>query len=80
MARDVVDAQPIESKRDLVAWLEEGVKPADAVRVGTEHEKFPFYVADLSPVPYEGERGIARHSRRRCRLRSAGRRSRTTAR
>jgi glutamate--cysteine ligase len=59
MARDVVDAELIESKRDLVAWLEKGVKPVDAVRVGTEHEKFPFYVSDLSPVPYEGERGIA---------------------
>ncbi len=27
-------------------------------RVGTEHEKIPFYRADHSPVPYDGERGI----------------------
>ena len=50
---------PSSPKRDLVAWLAKGIKPADAVRVGTEHEKFPYYVSDLSPVPYEGERGIA---------------------
>ena len=58
MARDVVDTQPVESRADLVAWLEAGGKPASAFRVGSEHEKVPFYLADLSPVPYEGERGI----------------------
>ena len=30
----------------------------DEWRVGTEHEKIPFYAADHAPVPYEGERGI----------------------
>jgi glutamate--cysteine ligase len=36
-------------------------KPEDQVRIGTEHEKFPFYRADLRPVPYAGrpERGEA---------------------
>ncbi len=58
MARDVVDAQIVESRKDLVAWLEAGIKPAASSRVGAEHEKVPFYFADLSPVPYEGERGI----------------------
>jgi len=58
MARDVVDAQFIESRGDLVAWLEAGCKPAEAFRVGTEHEKIPFYRSDLSPTPYEGPRGI----------------------
>ena len=58
MARDVVDAQFVESRDDLVAWLEAGCKPAEAFRVGAEHEKIPFYRSDLTPVPYEGPRGI----------------------
>jgi glutamate--cysteine ligase len=58
MARDVVDSQIVESRHDLVAWIEAGCKPPSAFRVGAEHEKFPFYKADLSPVPYEGPRGI----------------------
>jgi glutamate--cysteine ligase len=58
MARDVVDAQFVESRDDLVAWLEAGCKPASTFRVGAEHEKIPFYKSDLSPVPYDGERGI----------------------
>ena len=43
MARDVVDAEIVESRDDLVAWLEAGCKPAEAFRIGAEHEKFPFY-------------------------------------
>ncbi len=58
MARDIIDAHPIESRDALVAWLEQGCKPPESFRVGTEHEKIPFYRADLAPVPYEGERGI----------------------
>jgi len=57
MACDVSDTQPIESRADLVAWFEGGSKPPSAYRIGTEHEKFPFYRADLTPVPYEGARG-----------------------
>ncbi len=58
MARDVVDAQSIESRDDLVAWLESGSKSDAEFKVGAEHEKIPFMVADHSPVPYEGPRGI----------------------
>jgi glutamate--cysteine ligase len=54
MARDIIDDSPIESREALVAWLEQGCKPPDAFRVGTEHEKIPFYRADHSPVPYQG--------------------------
>ena len=63
MARDVVDSEIIESRDALVAWLEAGCKPAGAFRVGTEHEKIPFYRADRSPVPYEGEAGNSRAAR-----------------
>ena len=58
MARDVVDSEVVESRDALVAWFEAGCKPAGPFRVGTEHEKIPFYRADHSPVPYGGERGI----------------------
>ncbi len=53
MARDTVDATPIQSRDELVAWIAKGIKPASAFRIGTEHEKFPFYACDLAPVPYE---------------------------
>ena len=58
MARDVVDSEVVESRDALVAWLEAGCKPEGPFRVGTEHEKIPFYRADHSPVPYGGERGV----------------------
>lgn len=58
MARDVSDATPIGARAELVEWIASGEKPRDAWRLGTEHEKVPFYRADLSPVPYDGERGI----------------------
>jgi glutamate--cysteine ligase len=56
MARDVTDETPIASRDELVGWLAAGCKPASEWRLGTEHEKFPFYRSDLSPVPYEGRR------------------------
>ena len=34
MARDVVDAEIIESRDELVAWLAAGGKPAEAFRIG----------------------------------------------
>ncbi len=50
---------PIISSRDeFVAYLEAGSKAKSEWRIGTEHEKFGFHTPDLSPVPYEGERGI----------------------
>jgi glutamate--cysteine ligase len=49
---------PIESRDDLVRYLEAGCKPKADWRIGTEHEKFGFKKADNSPIPYGGERGI----------------------
>jgi glutamate--cysteine ligase len=48
----------VESKADLVEYLEQGCKAASQWRLGTEHEKFGFTVDDLRPLPYEGERSI----------------------
>jgi len=58
MARDQIDMTPIETRHELVAWLEAGCKPKSQFRVGTEHEKFAFTVEGHRPVPYAGPRGI----------------------
>jgi glutamate--cysteine ligase len=54
MARDVSDATAISARHELIDWIAAGAKPKDAWRLGTEHEKIPFYRQDASPVPYEG--------------------------
>jgi glutamate--cysteine ligase len=58
MARDTLDLVPVEGKADLIEWIAKGIKLERAFRLGTEHEKVPFYAADNSPVPYAGPRGI----------------------
>lgn len=52
------EAPLIENRDELVAHIEQGGKHKSEWRIGTEHEKTPFYVNGLSPVPYEGENGI----------------------
>jgi glutamate--cysteine ligase len=49
---------PIESRDELVAYIAQGEKPRADWRIGTEHEKFPFYRDTLKPVPYDGQAGI----------------------
>jgi glutamate--cysteine ligase len=48
----------IESKAQLISYFEQGMKPRDQWRMGTEHEKFPFLTDTLRPVPYAGARSI----------------------
>jgi glutamate--cysteine ligase len=48
----------VRSRNDLVNWIAAGSKPAPDWRIGTEHEKFVFHTDTLTPVPYEGPRGI----------------------
>ncbi len=56
--QDTPDSPLIESRDQLVAEFERGCKPAEKWRIGTEHEKFGFFAAGPSPLPYEGEHGI----------------------
>jgi glutamate--cysteine ligase len=49
---------PITSKHQLVEHLAEGNKPPSRWRIGTEHEKFVFRLADHGTVPYDGKSGI----------------------
>lgn len=58
MARDQIDMTPIETRDELVAWFEDGIKPKADFRIGTEHEKFAFTVEGHAPVPYAGAHGI----------------------
>ncbi len=52
------DAPRVQSKAELVEWLEAGCKPKADWRIGTEHEKFGFVKDGLYPLPYDGEVGV----------------------
>ena len=52
--------EPIESKAQLVAYLEAGNKPREDWRIGTEHEKFAFRLDDRARLPHDGKDGIGR--------------------
>ena len=52
------DAPRVQSKAELVEWLEAGCKPKADWRIGTEHEKFGFVKDGLRPLPYDGEVGV----------------------
>ncbi len=49
---------PVGSVADLVEFFRGGEKPPARWLVGTEHEKIGLRADDLSPIPYEGPRGI----------------------
>ncbi len=51
------DSTPITSLQQLADYIAVGCKPARQFRIGTEHEKFGFRLADLSPPPYESSDG-----------------------
>ncbi len=59
MARDTTDQTPIRSVADMAEYLADGCKPKEKFRIGTEHEKFVFFTADNSPVPYLGAASIS---------------------
>lgn len=48
----------IESRQQLIEDLAAGNKPREDWRIGTEHEKFGFRLADLRPPTYDGPQGI----------------------
>jgi glutamate--cysteine ligase len=57
LADGAIDDRPLDMDA-LVGAMAKGCKPASEFRVGAEHEKFGYYKADISPIPYEGETGI----------------------
>jgi glutamate--cysteine ligase len=48
----------VESRAQLIEYMESGNKPKSEWRLGTEHEKFGFCRTSLTPLPYEGACGI----------------------
>jgi glutamate--cysteine ligase len=48
----------IERFEQLAEYLAAGCKPEADWRIGTEHEKFGYRLADHAPLPYEGECSI----------------------
>ncbi|AGF74108.1 glutamate-cysteine ligase [Bartonella australis AUST/NH1] len=58
MALDTVDKREIPNLDFLVSYFQGGCKAESDWRIGTEHEKFPFYIDGLRPVPYEGTKGV----------------------
>ncbi len=49
---------PVASLDDVLPYFRNAEKPRERWRVGMEHEKLGLYEADLSPVGFDGERGI----------------------
>ena len=49
---------PIERPEQLAQYLEDGCKPLEAWRIGTEHEKFGYCLETRKPLPYDGPRSI----------------------
>ena len=52
------NAEPVQSRAQLVESVERGCKPAADWRIGTEHEKFAFKWSDYRRLPYDGDCGI----------------------
>ncbi len=52
------EMQIIESKTDLIESFEKSEKIPKKWRIGTEHEKIPFYKSNFGVVPHEGKKGI----------------------
>ncbi len=46
--------QTIEDTKELILYLEDGCKPIQACKIGTEHEKFGYDKTNLKPLPYSG--------------------------
>ena len=56
---DIDESAPrIESRNELVEWMEQGCTPRTDWKIGTEHEKFGFIRDGLRPLPYDGEVSI----------------------
>jgi glutamate--cysteine ligase len=50
----------VETKEDLIQYFEDGAKPRERWRVGTEYEKIAVSAEDGRALPFSGERGVER--------------------
>jgi glutamate--cysteine ligase len=51
-------SRPIDNRADLLSAFEDGEKPREAWRIGTEHEKFVYRTADHRAPSYDEPGGI----------------------
>jgi glutamate--cysteine ligase len=58
MAVSSSTGEPVTDQRAILEYLEQGVKPRDAWRIGTEHEKFVYRLSDYAPLAYDTAPGI----------------------
>ena len=54
----------VENKDDLIRYFEEGGKPREHWRVGTEYEKVAVRTRDAHAMPYSGPGGVSAPPRR----------------
>lgn len=50
--------EPVTHASQLAEYIEQGARPVEQWRIGTEHEKFVHRLEDFAPLTYAGERGI----------------------
>src|SRR4051812_2021310 len=55
---DTGESPPIESRDDLLSVFSGGEKPPERWRIGTEHEKFVYRMADHRAPSYDEAGGI----------------------
>lgn len=55
---DTTGEPALSSKADILTFMASGSKPKEDWRLGTEHEKFVYHLADLRPPSYEEPNGI----------------------
>ncbi|MBT3767594.1 MAG: glutamate--cysteine ligase [Rhodospirillaceae bacterium] len=52
------NGERIGDKKPLIEYIEQGCKPRENWRIGTEHEKFAYHLDTLEPLEYEGDVGV----------------------
>ena len=66
--KDAIQNTEISTKDQLVEFLEDGCKPPEDWRIGTEHEKFAFDPETFRTLAYEGTSGVREILERMCRF------------
>jgi len=66
--KDAIQTTEVSTKDQLVEFLEDGCKPPEDWRIGTEHEKFAFDPKTFRTLSYEGKSGVREILERMCRF------------
>ena len=66
--KDAIQTTEVSTRDQLVEFLEDGCKPPEDWRIGTEHEKFAFDPETFRTLAYEGKSGVREILERMCRF------------